>query len=94
MALNFYKISREPLHPQRLRTSASLGQMPRPNVMAQTILGSVSVSVSIFFGHTPSRGIAGPRGSPIDRFLRHRHTVSQVVAPIYIFTNSNAGFIS
>lgn len=94
MALNFYKISREPLHPQRLRTSASLGQMPRPSVMAQNVLGSVRVSVSIFFGYTPSRGIAGSHRSPTDRFLRHLHTVYHVVAPIYVLTNSNAGFIS
>lgn len=76
MALNFYKISREPLHPQRLRTTASLGQMPRPNVMAWTILGSVQVSSSIFFGYIPAEDLLAHTGALYCSFLRQFHTVS------------------
>ena len=40
MALEFYTISSEPLHLQRLRTTASLDQIQRPHVMALTIRGT------------------------------------------------------
>ena len=40
MALEFYKISSEALHLQRLRTTALLGQIQRPHVMALTIRGT------------------------------------------------------